>query len=54
MNKNVESFMEDIIFKNPGEKEFHLAVREVAESVMPYIEKNPIYTIIFEKFAGEI
>ena len=43
MNKNVESFMEDIINKNPGEKEFHQAVREVAESVMPYIEKNPIY-----------
>jgi glutamate dehydrogenase (NADP+) len=43
MNKNVESFMEAIIFKNPGEKEFHQAVREVAESVMPYIEKNPIY-----------
>ncbi len=43
MNKNVESFMEDIIFKNPGEKEFHQAVREVAECVLPYIEKNPIY-----------
>ena len=43
MNKNVESFMENIINKNPGEKEFYQAVREVAESVMPYIEKNPIY-----------
>ena len=42
MNKNVESFMENIINENPGEKEFHQAVREVAESVMPYIEKNPI------------
>jgi len=43
MNKNVEAFMEDIIMKNPGEKEFHQAVQEVAESVMPYIEKNPRY-----------
>jgi glutamate dehydrogenase/leucine dehydrogenase len=43
MNKNVETFMDDIIMKNPGEKEFHQAVQEVAESVMPYIEKNPRY-----------
>ena len=43
MNKNVKDFMEDIIINNPGEKEFHQAVQEVAESVMPYIEKNPRY-----------
>ena len=43
MDKNVESFMENIIAKNPGEKEFHQAVQEVAESVMPFIEKNPKY-----------
>jgi len=41
--KSVELFMEDIIAKNPGEKEFHQAVQEVAESVMPYIDKNPKY-----------
>ena len=41
--KSVEIFMEDVIAKNPGEKEFHQAVQEVAESVMPYIEKNPKY-----------
>jgi len=41
--KNVEAFMENVIAKNPGEKEFHQAVEEVAESIMPYIEKNPIY-----------
>jgi len=35
--------MEDIIAKNPGEKEFHQAVQEVAESIMPFIEKNPKY-----------
>jgi glutamate dehydrogenase (NADP+) len=29
--------------KNPGEKEFHQAVQEVVESLMPYIQKNPKY-----------
>jgi len=43
MDKNIEKFMEDIIAKNPGEKEFHQAVQEVAESIMPFIEKNPKY-----------
>jgi glutamate dehydrogenase/leucine dehydrogenase len=43
MEKNVEEFMEKIMEKNPGEKEFHQAVQEVAESIMPYINKNPKY-----------
>jgi len=43
MDKNVEAFMEDIIAKNPGEKEFHQAVQEVAESIMPFVQKNPKY-----------
>lgn len=29
--------------KNPGEKEFHQAVHEVAMTVMPFIEEKPIY-----------
>jgi glutamate dehydrogenase/leucine dehydrogenase len=41
--KNVDEFMEDVVAKNPGEKEFHQAVQEVAESIMPFIEKNPKY-----------
>jgi len=41
--KSVELFMEDIVAKNPGEKEFHQAVQEVAESIMPHIDKNPKY-----------
>ena len=40
----VESFMADVIAKNPGEKEFHQAVREVVESVAPYIMAYPIRT----------
>ena len=43
MEKNVEAFMEMIIEKNPNEKEFHQAVQEVAESLMPFINKNPHY-----------
>ena len=43
MDKDVEAFMEEIIAKNPGEKEFHQAVQEVAESLMPFIKKNPKY-----------
>lgn len=37
----VNSIMEQVIARNPGEKEFHQAVKEVAESVQPVIEKNP-------------
>ena len=43
MNQNVAAFMEKVIAKNPGEKEFHQAVEEVAQSLMPFIEKNPKY-----------
>jgi len=37
----VDSFMAELIAKNPGEKEFHQAVREVVESVAPYVTENP-------------
>lgn len=43
MSKNIEEFMTQVIAKNLGEAEFHQAVREVAESVMPFIEENPKY-----------
>ena len=43
MDKNVETFMEGVITKNPSEKEFHQAVQEVTESIMPFINKNPKY-----------
>ncbi len=32
----VNEFMAKIIAKNPGEKEFHQAVKEVAESLVPF------------------
>lgn len=39
----VKDFMADVIAKNPGELEFHQAVLEVAESLLPFIEENPKY-----------
>jgi len=39
----LNQFMEEIVRKNPHEPEFHQAVREVAESVFPYLEAHPIY-----------
>ncbi|MBP5364686.1 MAG: NADP-specific glutamate dehydrogenase [Bacteroidales bacterium] len=39
----LNDFMTKIIAKNPGEPEFHQAVKEVATTLMPYIEENPKY-----------
>ena len=39
--KYVETFMSDLIAKNPGETEFHQAVREVLTSVAPYLVAYP-------------
>lgn len=43
LKKLVDEFMARVIAKNPGEKEFHQAVMEVAESLLPFIEENPKY-----------
>ena len=37
----VDRFMDELIARNPGEKEFHQAVREVVESVAPYVTSYP-------------
>lgn len=39
--KFVDSFMAALIAKNPGESEFHQAVREVVESVASYVMSDP-------------
>ena len=39
----VDRFMQGLIRRNPGEKEFHQAVQEVAESLMPFLLENPRY-----------
>ncbi|MFH1355814.1 MAG: NADP-specific glutamate dehydrogenase [bacterium] len=43
MSQSVDAFMQNVMAKNVGETEFHQAVREVVESVMPVIESNPAY-----------
>jgi glutamate dehydrogenase (NADP+) len=43
MDPRVEQFMSKIQAKNPAEPEFHQAVQEVAESLIPFIEENPKY-----------
>ena len=43
MEKNVAEFMAKVVAKNPGEKEFHQAVQEVVETLMPFVEANPKY-----------
>ncbi|MBO4743537.1 MAG: NADP-specific glutamate dehydrogenase, partial [Bacteroidales bacterium] len=37
----LDGFMSEVIARNPGEPEFHQAVKEVAESVAPYITAAP-------------
>ena len=43
MERDIEEFMNKVKSRNPGEPEFHQAVLEVTESLMPFIEKNPKY-----------
>ena len=39
----VKEFMAKVIAKNPAEPEFHQAVQEVVETIIPFIEENPKY-----------
>jgi glutamate dehydrogenase (NADP+) len=41
--REVEKFMEGVVQRNPGEPEFHQAVHEVVESIMPYVIEHPVY-----------
>ena len=41
--QQVNDFMAKVIAKNPGELEFHQAVHEVVESLVPFIDENPQY-----------
>ncbi len=41
--QQVNDFMAKVIAKNPGEVEFHHAVHEVVESLIPFIDENPHY-----------
>lgn len=43
VNKLLDEFMAKVIARTPGEVEFHQAVSEVAETLLPFIEENPKY-----------
>ena len=38
---NIDAIYDKVVVKNPGEKEFHQAVKEVLESLGPAMEKHP-------------
>ena len=40
---DLDDFMQGLARRNPNEPEFHQAVQEVAESVIPYINQHPEY-----------
>src|ERR1700679_2037859 len=42
-DKAIKEFMSKVTAKNPGEDEFHQAVFEVAETVIPFIQQNSKY-----------
>ncbi len=41
--EDLDTFMEGVIARNPGEPEFHQAVHEVAMDIIPYIADKPHY-----------
>ena len=41
--KAVNDFMEQLVKRSPDQPEFHQAVREVTESLMPFILERPEY-----------
>ena len=43
MSESIKSFVEAVAKRNPNEPEFMQAVHEVAETVIPFIEKNKKY-----------
>ncbi len=49
LTQKLDQFMAKVIAKNPSEVEFHQAVREVVETLLPFIEENPKYNGILDR-----
>ncbi|MDF2846802.1 MAG: NADP-specific glutamate dehydrogenase [Oerskovia sp.] len=43
MDSRLQSVFDEVLARNPGEVEFHQAVREVFDSLGPVLQKNPQY-----------
>ena len=41
--QKIDTFMKGLIHRNPGQNEFHQAVREFVDVIIPFIEENPAY-----------
>ena len=46
----VEHFMHGLVKRNPGEPEFHQAVQEVVETLMPVVRDNPQYEAAYRPY----
>jgi len=44
MEKKIKEFTARLVARDPDQTEFHQAVAEVVESLLPFIEKNPKYS----------
>ena len=42
-SSELDQFINGLVRRNPGEKEFHQAVHEVAEDILPYTRAHPVY-----------
>ncbi len=51
-NLSLERFMAGLKKRNPGEHEFHQAVEEVAESVIPFFQIHPVLNAIRMELTG--
>ena len=40
---DLETFVQGLVRRNPGEPEFHQAVQEVVSSLLPFLESHPRY-----------
>jgi glutamate dehydrogenase (NADP+) len=43
VREEIDKFMHGLVRRNPGEPEFHQAVLEVVESLMPFVFEHPAY-----------
>lgn len=43
MKEYITNFMDNLVAKHPAQPEFHQAVREVADTLIPCLEKHPEY-----------
>ena len=54
VTQTVAGFMDRLVAKNPAEPEFHQAVKEVVESLVPCLDRHPEYLEhkILERMSG--